>query len=79
MRILGAFKKCAEMRLKCVMKCSILDLLSHERHFKKPAFAKPVLAATRHQATEPQKSTPLGSLRDCIFLFFDFEISFELN
>ena len=26
MRILGALKKCAEMRLKCVMKCSILDL-----------------------------------------------------
>ena len=25
-RILGAFKKCAEMRLKCVMKCSILYL-----------------------------------------------------
>ena len=25
-RILGAFRKCAEMRLKCVMKCSILDL-----------------------------------------------------
>ena len=25
-RILGAFRKCAKMRLKCVMKCSILDL-----------------------------------------------------
>ena len=25
-RILDAFKKCAKMRLKCVMKCSILDL-----------------------------------------------------